>query len=306
MKKRTGARAVRRVQSIEWPTVALIVVCYAGWALALFWVAPRLPGMAVIIAGFAIALHASLIHEVLHGHPTPLIWLNELIMRLPLNLLYPYCRFRDLHLAHHRDSRLTDPYDDPESNYLDPEVWNRLAGGQRLLLRVNNTLAGRMIVGPLVGTWAFLRSEMKLVRKGDLRVVAAWGLHLIGVALVMWIVARSPMSIWGYFGAVYLGIAVLKVRTFLEHQAHEKARGRTVIVEDRGPLAFLFLNNNLHVVHHMHPNVAWYQLPALYRAGRDRFLAYNDGYVYRSYGEVFRRYLLRTKDPVAHPLWRRE
>ena len=27
------------------------------------------------------------------------------------------------HLAHHRDAMLTDPYDDPESNYLDPAVW---------------------------------------------------------------------------------------------------------------------------------------------------------------------------------------
>ena len=55
----------------------------------------------------------------------------------------------------------------------------------------------------------------------------------------------------------------------------------------------------------MNPGVAWYRLPALYRAGKERYLSYNDGYVYRSYGEVFRKYLLRPKDPVPHPLWRR-
>jgi fatty acid desaturase len=54
----------------------------------------------------------------------------------------------------------------------------------------------------------------------------------------------------------------------------------------------------------MHPRVAWYRLPALYRANREKYLSRNDGYVYRSYGEVFRRYFLRVKDPVAHPLWR--
>ena len=37
--------------------------------------------------------------------------------------------------------------------------------------------------------------------------------------------------------------------------------------------------------------------------GRERYLAVNDGYVYRSYGEVFRRYFWRAKDPVPHPLW---
>ncbi|MFN6978595.1 MAG: fatty acid desaturase, partial [Gemmobacter sp.] len=64
-----------------------------------------------------------------------------------------------------------------------------------------------------------------------------------------------------------------------------------------------FLNNNLHVVHHMHPNVPWYRLPALYAANRAHYRRRNDGYVYRSYAEVFRRYALRAKDPVAHPVY---
>jgi len=75
------------------------------------------------------------------------------------------------------------------------------------------------------------------------------------------------------------------------------------VIEDRGVLALLFLNNNLHVVHHMHPNVSWYRLPALYRANKARYLARNQGYVYRSYGQIFRLFLCRSKDPVAHPLW---
>ena len=83
-------------------------------------------------------------------------------------------------------------------------------------------------------------------------------------------------------------------------------RGRTVIIEDRGPLAFLFLNNNLHAVHHMHPTVSWYRLPGLYRTHQSRFLTANDGYRYDSYGEVFRHYFFCAKDPVAHPLWRRD
>ncbi|MEL6683026.1 MAG: fatty acid desaturase, partial [Pseudomonadota bacterium] len=108
-----------------------------------------------------------------------------------------------------------------------------------------------------------------------------------------------------YFIAAYLVMSLLKLRTFLEHQAHERASGRSVVIEDRGPFALLFLNNNLHVVHHMHPSVPWYDLPALYRLRKDHYLRRNGGYVYRSYGEVFARYFWRRKDPVAHPLWRR-
>ena len=58
----------------------------------------------------------------------------------------------------------------------------------------------------------------------------------------------------------------------------ERVGGRTARIEDRGPLAFLFLNNNLHAVHHMHPTAQWYRLPALYRADRARYLACNEGY----------------------------
>ncbi len=69
-------------------------------------------------------------------------------------------------------------------------------------------------------------------------------------------------------------------------------------------LAFLFLNNNLHVVHHMHPRMPWYRLPGLYRANKARYLGRNGGYRYDSYAEIFRRYLFRAKDPVPHPLWK--
>jgi hypothetical protein len=41
----------------------------------------------------------------------------------------------------------------------------------------------------------------------------------------------------------------------------------------------------------------------LYRANREHYQRRNDGYLYRSYAEIFARYLLRAKDPVPHPLW---
>ena len=129
-------------------------------------------------------------------------------------------------------------------------------------------------------------------------------LHLPGALAVLALIRVSPLPLWGYAVALYLSLAVLRIRTFLEHRAHVRASGRTVIIEDRGPLALLFLNNNLHVVHHMHPKVAWYRLPALFEGNRAQFLRRNDGYYYPSYGAVFRAHFWRAKDPVAHPLWR--
>ena len=290
---------------VEWPTLLLIIACYALWGAVVFWLAAWVPVLAVAAAAILAALHSSLTHEALHGHPTRSQFLNEALLFLPLTLFIPYNRFRDLHLSHHRDSNLTDPYDDPESNYLDPVVWVALPRWKQALFRLNNTLLGRIVLGPGIGQVRFMTDEMRAALRGDGAVWLAWGLHLPGALIVLWIVSLSPMPIWAYCIAAYFGLGLVKIRTFLEHQAHERKTGRTAIIEDRGPLSFLFLNNNLHVVHHMNPKAAWYQLPALYRAGKARYLACNDGYVYRSYAEVFARYFLRSKDPVAHPLWPR-
>ncbi|WP_282168171.1 fatty acid desaturase [Ruegeria atlantica] len=284
----------------EWGTFALIIACYAAWLAVIF----TLPvWLAIPAMGLVAALHSSLTHEALHGHPFRTRWVNEALMALPLTLFIPYNRFRDLHLAHHRDSTLTDPYDDPESNYLDPKVWNTLKGWQKRLLRANNTLLGRMVLGPAIGQYIFFRDELRGAKHGDRAVLFAWGLHLIGVAAVLWVVNGSPMPVWAFVLSAYIGLGLVKIRTFLEHRAHENSSARTVIVEDRGLLAFLFLNNNLHVVHHMNPGAPWYRLPALYRSGKDRYLASNEAYVYRSYGQIFRSYFWRAKDPVEHPLW---
>ncbi len=290
---------------VEWLTLGLIVGCYLLWLAAIFWLAPLSQPLAVAFTGILIAWHSSLAHEVLHGHPFANRVANEALMVLPLNLCIPHNRFRDLHLAHHRDSNLTDPYDDPESNYLDPAVWVDLPRWKRRLYRANNTLLGRIVLGPLIGQVRFMWDEGRAARRGDRAVWLAWGLHLIGATAVIALVMASPMPVWAYLIAAYIGLGMLKIRTFLEHQAHPQVRGRTVIIEDRGPLALLFLNNNLHVVHHMNPAVPWYRLPALYRSGKERYRAVNDGYVYRSYRAIFAQYFLRAKDPVAHPLWPR-
>ncbi|MEI4470011.1 fatty acid desaturase [Frigidibacter sp. MR17.24] len=282
-----------------------MAACYLAWGMGTTWAWDGFAPLGAVLTGLAIVLHSSLQHEVLHGHPFRRPRLNEALVFVGLGLMYPYRRFRDTHLAHHFDENLTDPYDDPESNYLHPARWGRLPRWARRLLRWNNTLAGRMAFGPAIGAVVFCGDDLRAILRGDRVIRRDWALHALGlvpVALWLWSVAEMP--VWAYLGCAYGAMSVLKIRTFLEHQAHERARGRTVIVEDRGPLALLFLNNNLHSVHHTHPTVAWYRLPALYAARREAFLAKNEGYRYGSYGEVFRAHLWRAKDPVPHPLRR--
>lgn len=286
---------------IEWPTITLFAATYALWAWATGWLSETALWPAIAISALAIAFHSSLQHEASHGHPTPWPPVNCFLAWPPLTLAVPWLRFRDTHLDHHRDATLTDPHDDPESHFLDPAEWVRMPRAARALLLTNNTMIGRIVLGPLIGTVWFLRSEWR-DRRSDPRVIRGWLWHMPALSAVLIWIWASPMPFWAYALAAYAALGLLRIRTFLEHQAHESARGRSVIIEDRGPLALLFLNNNLHAVHHAHPGLAWYRLPAFYRAHRDRFLRMNGGYRFASYGEVFRAYLFRRKDPVAHPL----
>lgn len=298
---------LRTLRKVEWPTLILLVSCYAGWAAC----TTVISGLSVLagvgLTGIAIALHSSLCHEVIHGHPFRSQKLNDLLVFPALTLVIPYGRFRETHLAHHQDAALTDPYDDPETNYLDPAVWRRLPFSLRRLLQFNNTLAGRLLIGPLVGLAVFIRSELRLARDGAPGVRMAWLLHLPQASVViLWLAKAGSIPAWAYLFSVWIGLSILKIRTFLEHQAHERPRARTVIVEDRGPLSWIFLNNNLHVVHHMHPRVPWYRLPDLYAENRERYRSRNAGYVYPSYRDIFRRHFRNAKDPVPHPLFRQQ
>jgi fatty acid desaturase len=291
-------------RAIEWPTLIIFAATYGLWALATTLLWPVSPALATLAAALAIAQYSSLTHEVLHGHPFRNQTLSEALVFPGITVFVPYLRFKDLHLKHHFDPALTDPYDDPESNYLDPAVWARLSAVRKVALRFNNTLFGRMLLGPAISTWVMVKGDLAAILRGDRRMALGWGLHLAGLVPVLWwLVAVGTMPVWAYVVAAYLGWSLLKIRTYLEHRAHDAARARTVIIESRGPLSLLFLNNNFHVVHHMHPGVAWYRLPALYFGNRDHYLRRNDGYVYRSYVTIFREFLFRAKDPVPHPIF---
>ncbi len=285
----------------EWPTIALIVSCYGLWAAAGFWLWPHWPLAALAVMAVMAALHSSLTHECLHGHPTRSRRLNEALVTIPLSLIYPYRRYKALHLAHHNDERLTDPFEDPESYYRARWQLARAPGWFRALLGANNTLIGRMVLGPLLGAAGFLVAEARLLGQGAPGVRLGWALHLAGLAPVLAALWAFGIPLWVYLLAVvWPSLSLIAIRTFAEHRWHETPDGRTIVVE-RSPLAWLFLNNNLHIVHHRHPAAPWYALPRLYAERPEYWHDLNGGYVYRNYWQLFRAHALRMKEPVAHP-----
>ena len=294
------------LHKVEWPTVALLAGCYVAWGLVTAYYETLGALLFVLLAAPLTTLHNSLQHEACHGHPTRSAALNEALVFLPLGLMFPYRRFKTLHLNHHNNSVLTDPHDDPESYYYALSDWRELPPFIQRVLDFNNTFLGRFAIGPVVMLVGFVGLDIKLFLSGERGILRAWVYHAIGVVLALgWTLGVCGVPFWPYAAAAYLGLSLLNVRTFAEHQAHEAEGGRTAIIEASPFFGLLFLNNNLHFVHHQNPRVAWYELPALYRSRRAEYLAANGSYRFSGYGEVIWRYLVRRKDTVPHPYLRR-
>lgn len=296
-----GAKRTRK--SIEWPTVLLAVVIYGGWGLlTLFWAALPYP-LLFVLGGWIVAWHGSLQHEVLHGHPTRFRMINDAIGWPPISIWLPYRLYKRSHLKHHNDDWLTDPIEDPESYYFTGEHWARTGAAGRMLATINNTLPGRLILGPLIAVAALFGSEAALIAKGDLRNLGIWLRHALGAGVVLaWAILVCGMPLWIYLTAfVYAGLAFSRLRSFAEHRYAGEKEERTAIVENTPAFGLLFLHNNLHIVHHSRPQLAWYKIPRLYKAERDAFIRLNGGLVYNGYWEVARRYFFRMHHQPVHP-----
>jgi fatty acid desaturase len=280
------------------PTLIVAVLIHGGW-LALTWWNAVLPTWALAAAGgWLIAWHGSLQHETIHGHPTNRRWANALIGGVPLSLWLPYAIYRRTHLAHHRTDAITDPFDDPESRYLS----GRDGRLRRLLSRLEAPLLGRMLIGPLLTTGRFLAAATLRAAREPAALVRDWLPHAAAVAALLVWLHLCAFGIGRYLLlCVYPGIALTLLRSFAEHRADPAPSRRVATVEGAGPLALLYLNNNLHAAHHRAPGVAWYALPAFHARHRETLLAASGGLHYRGYADVAARFLLRPHDRLLHP-----
>jgi fatty acid desaturase len=298
--------AQRRRVAVEMPTLLLILATYGAW-LAVTLAYTRWPLWLVApITAVLITLHSSLQHEIVHGHPTRWCGVNRLLAIVPLSLWLPYERYRQTHQRHHIDERLTDPLDDPESYYWTPEDLAQLSGFTRAMLQIQQTLAGRVVVGSFWRIGMFLHAEARALLRNEPGTRALWLEHLAWcVPVIVWVKLVCGMPLWLYVVAMVIpGNAILLIRSFAEHRARPGVCERIALVERSWVLGPLFLFNNLHALHHELPTLPWYEYNARYRVHRERLLAENGGLVYTTYFAVARRFLFRRHDVLPHPAGR--
>ncbi len=288
-------------RGMEWQTLALAAVIHIGWLAATWWHAALSWWALPIVGGWLIAWHGSLQHETIHGHPTRSRLFNTAIGSAPLALWLPYAVYRRTHIAHHATGAITDPFDDPESRYLSPA-----RGGRGRIACVaavlEATLLGRLLLGPPITVARFFAGEIARAATTPAEVAREWAPHLLAVAVLLLWLDLCGLSAGRYVLCfVYPGGAMMLLRSFAEHRAAHVPGHRVALVESRGLLALLFLNNNLHAAHHRAPGVPWYALPAYHRRHRATLLRDNGNLLYAGYGAIVRRFLFRPHDSAVHP-----
>lgn len=301
----TANRERRRV-SVEVPTLLLIFAVYGGWLAITFAYGHWSLWVVAPVTAVLLTLHSSLQHEIVHGHPTRSRLINRLFGMVPLSLWLPFERYRHNHLIHHINSRLTDPFDDPESYYWAPEHWARMRSFRRVLFHMQQTLAGRIVLGSFAHIAHFIRVDTRAVLRNEGDVRALWIEHLLWcLPIVVWLKVVCGMPLWIYVLTMVIpGVGILLIRSFAEHRARPGVLERTAIVEGSWILGPLFLFNNLHAMHHEDPAMPWYQYNARYRQVRERLIAANGGLVYCTYFDVARRFLFWPHDVLEHPMGR--
>jgi fatty acid desaturase len=256
------------------------------------------------VGGYLVAWHLSLQHEAIHAFRGVPGWLRVAAVFPPLGLWLPYPLYRKSHSIHHRDIDLTVPGVDPESYYVLRGEWQRMSSFRRVLLTSNQTMAGRLVLGPVLRLWLMVSREARRLRGRDFVHLRHWAVHAALVALLFWFISGvCGFPWWKYCLLVaYPGLSLTLLRTFTEHRAAENSEKRTAAVESNAIFGLLYLYNNLHVAHHLQPTMPWYDIPSFYRANRDELLRRNGGFVYSGYGQLARRYFFVPIFNPVHPI----
>lgn len=287
---------------LELPTWGILLLVYGSWFGVVHYWQQLGPWLGAPLLVLATTWYLSLQHELIHGHPTRWPRLNQLFGLLPLAVWYPYGLYRDSHIQHHRDDRLTLPAEDPESYYFSRAQWQRWPILLPLLAKVRNTLMGRIALGPALDIVTALASALKAILAGELCTLAMWLVHgALLVAVLAWLQTQGVSAGFYLLAVSYPALGLTKVRSFYEHRAVEAPQARSIINEASWPWRLLFLNLNYHLVHHDLPGLPWYGLRKVYLAERQAYRQRSQGFVVQGYGNWLAEYAVTPIAVEVHP-----
>lgn len=269
-------------------SAALVLTVDAAWPFA------------VIVMGVLVATLFPAMHEAGHGTAFASKRLCEAVTWVGgIAMIHAPALFREFHFAHHRHTQ--DPAQDPEiagaPQLLDDWPKNPLhyvvvSCGQLLLIGKIMFALGAAFAPPAVAAKAF-----PYVRPAK-RARVAWESRIMVAVIVATLVlgfAYVPhfgrlLVAWPIAHLV-LGIYLLAEHTGLPHDGSQQHRTRSVT--SNAVVRWFMWNMPLHAVHHMHPAIPFFAVPAAHRL------------VAPSLEHVASGYLAVHREAIAHALGRR-
>ena len=256
-------KAALRVPVLAWPTLLLTALAFSAWGLAVWSVATdRLAmGWGMLLSTAALYVLFTPMHDAAHQSISRSGWVNGLIGRLCCTaMLGVFVGFRYIHLEHHRHTNEVGK---------DPDLWS--GQGPRWTL-------------PLRWLTQDLYYHVYFAKKIAARPTAErWEVVLTATLLIGGVVAllSSPWAWW----TLCLWIVPLKLAftllsfsfDYLPHIPHQIPASvdpyRATLARPHPVLRWLLLQQNLHVVHHLHPAAPFYRYAEIWRLRREALIA---------------------------------
>jgi len=259
-----------RVPTLAWPTVALYVgtlglfaaemygLVVAGWSL---WVTVPI-GVAVTFLMFSVS------HESTHHAVSTNTRVNDLFGYLSMPFFVAWAAFpllKFIHIEHHRNTN--------EVKTVDPDAWCEEGPWWQLPLR-----------WATIDLWYYVFYARRLGDRPRREVLleVVCGASVISAFVTLSVLGYGDLVLWGYLVPQRIGILILGWWfDYLPHngltatQREDRYRATRVRVGAEGLFTPLFVYQNYHLVHHLHPSVPFYRYVRAWRRNEQAYLDRN-------------------------------
>lgn len=280
-----------RVPGMAWPTVGLFVGTGGLFALemagVLLWDWSR---WVTVPMGAAVTfLMFSVLHESIHHAASSRSWVNDLLGHASMPFVvawstYPIVKF--IHIEHHRHTN--------EPKAVDPDGWTHEGPRWQLLLR-----------WATLDLWylAFYATRLRSRPRRESVTAVVVVMTVLSAIAALVVTGHGDEFLWGYLIPQRIGVVVLAWWfDYLPHhgltttQREDKYRATRVRVGAEGVFTPLFVYQNYHLVHHLHPSVPFYRYVRAWRRNEEAYLDRN---------AAISTWFGRSLTPSEYRTWRR-
>lgn len=259
-----------RVPSLAWPTAFLYLATLGLFAAEMFGVlvADWSHWLTVPMGAAVTFLMFSVLHESTHHAISTNTRLNNLFGHLAVPFVVAWATFplvKFIHIEHHRNTN--------EDKTIDPDAWCDEGPWWQKPFR-----------WATIDLWyvAFYLRRLGDRPRSEATITVAYAMTVLAAFGTLAAAGHGSELLWGYLIPQRIGLLILAWWfDYLPHhgltatQREDKYRATRVRVGAEGILTPLFVYQNYHLVHHLHPSVPFYRYVRAWRRNEQAYLDRN-------------------------------